>query len=69
MSYTLIYTRRAAKDINKLDPATKNRLGKSLLRLQNNPVQLSEKLTDPKIGTYRFRMGDNRVCVVTNLYN
>ncbi|GBD96114.1 hypothetical protein BMS3Abin06_00997 [bacterium BMS3Abin06] len=69
MSYTLVYTRRAVKDINKFDPATKNRLGKSLLRLEKNPVQLSEKVTDPKIGTYRFRMGDYRVCVVTNLYN
>ena len=56
MNYTLVYTRRAEKDINKLDSSIKNRLGRSLLKLQKNPVQLSEKLTDPKIGTYRFSL-------------
>ncbi len=61
MTYTLIYTRRAEKDINKLDLSVKSRLGKSLLRLQKDPIRVSEKLTDPEIGTYRFRMGDYRV--------
>ena len=55
MSYTLVYTRRAEYNIKKLDPATRSRLGKSLLKLEKNPIQLSEKLSDPKIGTYRFR--------------
>jgi mRNA-degrading endonuclease RelE of RelBE toxin-antitoxin system len=49
MSYTLVYTSRAEKDINKLDSPIKGRLGRSILRLQKNPIQLSEKLTDPKI--------------------
>jgi mRNA interferase RelE/StbE len=61
MNYTLVYTRRAEKDIKKLDPSIIKRLGKALLKLQNNPEQLSEQLTDPRIGTYRFRMGDYRV--------
>lgn len=61
MNYQLVYTRRAEKDIKKLDPAIKRSIGKSLLKLQDNPIQYSEKLTDPKIGTYRFRTGDYRV--------
>jgi len=61
MSYNLVYTRRAEKDIKKLDPSTKNHIGKALLKLQEDPIRYSEKLTDPKIGTYRFRIGDYRV--------
>ena len=61
MNYKLVYTRKAEKDINKLDPSVKKSIGKSLLKLQDNPIQYSEKLTDPRIGTYRFRKGDYRV--------
>lgn len=61
MKYNLLYTRRAEKDIKKLDPFTKNHVGKSLLKLQNNPSLYSEKLINPEIGTYRFRIGDYRV--------
>jgi mRNA interferase RelE/StbE len=61
MKYRLVYTRRAEKDIKKLDPSVKRVIGKSLLKLQDNPAQYSEKLTDPRIGTYRFRIGDYRV--------
>ena len=61
MNYTLVYTHRAEKDIKKLEPAIKRQIEKALLKLQDNPVGLSEKLTDPKIGTYRFRTGDYRI--------
>ncbi len=61
MNYRLVYTRRAEKDIKKLDPTVKTSIGKSLLKLQDDPIQYSEKLTDPRIGTYRFRIGDYRV--------
>ena len=52
MNYRLVYTRRAEKDIKKLDPSVKTSIGNSLLKLRDNPVQYSEKLTDPRIGTY-----------------
>ncbi|MBI4826088.1 MAG: type II toxin-antitoxin system RelE/ParE family toxin [Nitrospirae bacterium] len=61
MSHKLVYTRRAEKDIKKFDPSIKLHIGKAILKLQNNPFEHSEKLTDPKIGTYRFRIGDYRV--------
>jgi mRNA-degrading endonuclease RelE of RelBE toxin-antitoxin system len=32
MTYDLVYTQRAIRDIEKLDPRIKNRLGKILLR-------------------------------------
>ena len=61
MTYNLVYTRRAEKDIRALDPAMKRQIGKAILKLQSNPTEQSEKLTDPRIGTYRFRTGDYRV--------
>lgn len=61
MNYNLVYTRKAEKDIKKLDPAIKRQIGKAILKLQHNPLDRSEKLTEPKIGTYRFRIGDYRV--------
>jgi len=61
MSYKLVYTRRAEKDIRKLDLSVKHQISKALLKLQDNPLEHSEKLTNPEIGTYRFRTGDYRV--------
>jgi mRNA interferase RelE/StbE len=61
MSYNLVYTRRAGKDIRKLDPVIKRQIGKAILKLHENPLEHSEKLTNPEIGTYRFRAGDYRV--------
>lgn len=63
MSYELVYTHRAKKDIKKLDPFIKKLISKSLLKLKTNPLGYSEKLTDSKIGDYRFRIGDYRVIV------
>jgi mRNA interferase RelE/StbE len=61
LRYQLLYTKRAAKDIRKLDPEEKQRIGKALLRYAEDPLKFAERLTDPKLGTYRFRVGDFRV--------
>ena len=61
MTYRLVYTRRAVKDIEKLDPSIRQRIGKSLLRYESDPIKYAEKLTDPELGSYRFRIGDYRV--------
>ena len=61
MKYDLIYTRRAVKDIEQLDPAVKDRIGKTLLRYQENPLAHAERLTDPALGGFRFRIGDYRI--------
>jgi mRNA interferase RelE/StbE len=61
MKYDLVYTRRAVKDIQKIDSEIKERIGKTLLRYKDNPLIYAEKLTDSQLGTYRFRIGDYRV--------
>ena len=66
MSFKLVYTRRAAKDIQKLDAPTKNRIGKALLKFKDAPLDYADKLTNLLIGSYRFRVGDYRI--VFDLY-
>ena len=61
MKYRLVYTRRAERDIKKLEPNTKDRIGKVLLRYSEDPLRFAEKLSDPILGEYRFRIGDYRV--------
>ena len=61
MTYKLVYTNRADKDIQKLPPEIKKRIGKTLLRYEQDPYRYSETLTDSNFGTYRFRIGDYRI--------
>lgn len=61
MSYRLVYTQRAVKDIERLDADVKKRIGRTLLRFKDYPLQYAETLTDPELGSYRFRIGDYRV--------
>jgi len=61
LSYRLVYTQRAVKDIDRLDAGIKKRIGATLLRFKDNPLQYAERLTDPELGGYRFRIGDYRV--------
>jgi len=61
VKYTLLYTQRAERDIARLDSKTKERIGKTLLRYQEAPLKYADKLSDPNLGTYRFRIGDYRV--------
>ena len=61
MRYRLVYTRRAERDIELLHPHVKERLEKALRRFEGDPLGHAEKLTQPKLGSYRFRIGDYRV--------
>ena len=61
MSYRLVYTQKAVRDIDRLDAGVKKRIGTPLLRFKDNPIQYAERLTDPELGGYRFRIGDYRV--------
>jgi mRNA interferase RelE/StbE len=61
LKFTLVYTNRAYKDIQRLDQKEKHRIGKALKRYEIEPMKYATKLTDPKLGTYRFRIGDYRV--------
>jgi len=61
VTYRLVYTERAIKDIRKLDSRVRKRVGSTLLRFENDPLKHAEHLTDSEIGSYRFRVGDYRV--------
>ncbi|MFH1146519.1 MAG: type II toxin-antitoxin system RelE/ParE family toxin [Pseudomonadota bacterium] len=61
MSYRLVYTQKAVRDIDGFDAGVKKRIGTTMLRFKDNPLQYAERLTDPELGGYRFRIGDYRV--------
>lgn len=60
---------RKVKDIGKLDINTRDRIGKVLLRYSEEPLRFAEKLSDPSLGEYRFRIGDYRVVAPPNSLN
>jgi mRNA interferase RelE/StbE len=61
LRYSLVYTHRAIKDVQRLEAKAKKRIGKTLLRYAEDPFRYAEKLTESKLGTYRFRIGQYRV--------
>jgi mRNA interferase RelE/StbE len=61
LKYRLVYTQKAVRDIDRLDAGVKNRIGTTLLRFKDNPLQYAERLTNLELGGYRFRIGDYRV--------
>jgi mRNA interferase RelE/StbE len=61
VKHRLVYTRRAERDIKILESDTKDRIDKALLRYSEEPLKYAEKLSDPILGEYRFRIGDYRV--------
>lgn len=61
MTHRVVFTERAAKDIAGLDRTTKERIGRALRRLETEPRSKSRQLTQPALGTYRYRIGDFRV--------
>jgi len=61
VTYRLVYTHRAVRDIKKLPEDIRKRIGKTLLRYQADPLNFAENLTEPALGTYRFRVGDYRI--------
>ena len=61
MVYNLLYTKTSARDIQKLDNVSKKRLKKKLEEYAKNPLTYAKKLTDSKIGSFRWRIGNYRV--------
>jgi mRNA interferase RelE/StbE len=61
MNYKIVFTRRAAKDISKLEPEIKEKIGDALKRYSKDPLNYARKMGDPSLGNYRFRIGDYRV--------
>ena len=61
MSFKILYTKSALKDVKKLDPVTKKRLKKGIEASLNTPLARARKLIDSRIGDYRWRIGNYRV--------
>ena len=61
MNYKIVFTRRATKDISKLEPEIKEIIGDALKRYGKDPLNHDRKMVDPSLGNYRFRIGDYRV--------
>ena len=61
MSYKLILTSRALKDLKNINEQNKKKIILKLKEFLVNPFLYSRKLSNPKIGTYRFRIGNFRV--------
>ena len=63
MSWQVEFKETAKKDIDKLNPTTRRRLGIKIQYFLSkpNPLIYSVKLADSKVGQYRWRIGDYRV--------
>lgn len=59
----IIFSERARKEWSRLERTVQNQLRKKLtFYLQSGqPLQFAEKLQDPSLGEYRFRIGDYRI--------
>lgn len=61
MTFQVLYSKRAVKDIQKLDPVTKKKLGKAIERYSKNPIANAKRLTSSLLGQYRWRAGSYRI--------
>ncbi len=61
MSYKLLYTKSAVKDIKKLDSVVKKRLADKIEEYSTDPIHTAKRLTNTLIGQYRWRIGNYRV--------
>ena len=61
MASKVVYTRTAARDIKRLDRVVKKKIKKRIETYSQKPLFYARKLLDPRIGTYRWRVGNYRV--------
>jgi len=59
--YKVVFTERAIRDLKKLGPEARKRIIKKIKVYSTSPDKYSVKLSHPKIGNYRFKIGDYRV--------
>lgn len=62
-AHKLIFSAQAVKDIRRLDVVAQKRLARKLQYFigLDDPLTTAERLVDPRIGTYRWRVGGYRV--------
>lgn len=59
--YKIVLTKKARKDIEKLDIVAMKRLKKALVKFSTDPKNYSIKLSGSADGAYRFRVGNYRI--------
>ena len=62
MSWGIVYTNSASRDLNNLDENTAKRIALKIkyYAAQNNPLNFAKKLNPPFDNLYRFRIGEYR---------
>lgn len=61
MSFKIVYTKTASKDIQKLDSVAKRKIKKKIEAYSKRPLFYARRLMDTKIGAYRWRAGNYRI--------
>ncbi|MCL5070104.1 MAG: type II toxin-antitoxin system RelE/ParE family toxin [Actinobacteria bacterium] len=61
MSYRIVFTNRALRDLKGINEENKKTIVSKLKEFLINPYLHLKKLTNPKIGSYRFRIGNYRI--------
>lgn len=61
MSFKLIFTQNAVRDIKKLDRVAQKRLAEKFKVFQERPLFYAKKLTSSLLGQYRWRIGNYRI--------
>ncbi len=59
--YKIVLTQRAFQDLDDIDKIYQHRIAEKLKKFSEDPLKYARKLSIPKIGSYRFRIGDFRV--------
>lgn len=57
----VLLTHRAARDLERLDLPTRRRILAKLRDLAADPLPRARRLSDPRLGGFRYRIGDYRV--------
>ena len=59
----IIFSERARKEWSRLEPTVQKQLQKKIAFYieSGQPLKFAEKLQDPALGEYRFRIGDYRI--------
>ena len=59
--YKIIFTEKAIHDLTNIDKKDQERIAIKLKNYSKEPLKHARKLISPKIGGYRFRIGDYRI--------
>lgn len=61
MLENVVYTKSAVRDIKKLDRVVKKKIKQKIETYSKKPLDHARKLLDPRLGTYRWRVGNYRI--------